>query len=96
MKDHSTMTISEFVFSVVWKFVIGFIWYKNLLFRVLPHHDFYESLNTVVGINSVLPVTVSALEKQLDSYSMFCIAFRYLYSDNLCTNFRNIYSHSVG
>lgn len=44
MKDHSTMTISEFVFSVVWKFVIGFIWYKNLLFRVLPCHDFYESL----------------------------------------------------
>ena len=44
MKDHSTMTISEFVFSVVWKFVIGFIWYENLLFRVLTHHNLYESL----------------------------------------------------
>ena len=56
MKDHSTMTISEFVFSVVWKFVIGFIWYKNLLFRVLPHHDFYESLKVlfILSLASIL------------------------------------------
>lgn len=56
MKEHSTMTISEFIFSVVWKFVIGFIWYKNLLFRVLPHHDLYESLKVlfVLSLASIL------------------------------------------
>ena len=56
MKDHSTMTILEFVFSVIWKFVIGFIWYKNLLFRVLPHHDLYESLKVlfVLSLASIL------------------------------------------
>lgn len=56
MKDHSTMTMMEFVVGVVWKFIIGFIWYKNLLFRVLPHHDFYESLKTlfVLSVASML------------------------------------------
>lgn len=44
MKDHSTMTTFEFLLSITWKYVIGFIWYKNLLFRVLPHRDVYDSL----------------------------------------------------
>lgn len=44
MKDHSTMTTFEFLLSVAWKYVIGFIWYKNLLFRVLPRRDVYDSL----------------------------------------------------
>lgn len=48
MKDHSTMTIFEFLLSIVWKYVIGFIWYKNLLFRVLPHRDVYESLRMLL------------------------------------------------
>ena len=54
MKDHSTMTISEFAFSVVWKFVIGFIWYKNLLFRVLPYHDMNESLKILFVLSLAL------------------------------------------
>lgn len=44
MKDHSTMTTFEFLISVAWKYAIGFIWYKNLLFRVLRHRDVYASL----------------------------------------------------
>lgn len=44
MKDHSTMTTFEFLISVAWKYTIGFIWYKNLLLRVLPHRDVYDSL----------------------------------------------------
>lgn len=44
MKDHSTMTTFEFLFSIAWKYVIGFIWYKNLLFRVLRRRDVHESL----------------------------------------------------
>lgn len=44
MKDYSTMTTVEFLFSVAWKTLIGFVWYKDLLFRVLPQRDVYESL----------------------------------------------------
>ena len=44
MKDYSTMTTVEFLLSVAWKTLIWFIWYKNLLFRVLPQRDVYESL----------------------------------------------------
>lgn len=52
MKDHSTMTTMEFIISVIWKFVIGFICYKNLLFRVLPRYDFYESLKTLFVLSA--------------------------------------------
>ena len=48
MKDHSTMTTFEFLISVAWKYAIGFIWYKNLLFRVLPHRDVYASLQLLL------------------------------------------------
>lgn len=48
MKDHSTMTTFEFLLSIVWKYVIGYIWYKNLLFRVLPHRDVYDSLQLLL------------------------------------------------
>ena len=48
MKNHSTMTTLEFLFSIVWKYAIGYIWYKNLLFRVLPHRDIYYSLHILV------------------------------------------------
>lgn len=48
MKDHSTMTIFEFLISVAWKYAIGFIWYKNLLLRVLPHRDVYDSLQLLL------------------------------------------------
>ena len=48
MKDHSTMTTFEFLRSIAWKCVIGFIWYKNLLFRVLPHRDVYDSLRILL------------------------------------------------
>ncbi len=53
MRDHSTRTTMEFIISVAGEFVIGFIWYKNLLFRVLPHHDFYESLKTLFVLSVV-------------------------------------------
>lgn len=53
MKDHSTITTMEFIIDVIWKFVIGFIWYKNLLFRVLPRHDVYESLKTLFMLSVV-------------------------------------------
>ena len=48
MKDHSTMTTFEFLLSVAWQYVIGLIWYKNLLFRVLPCHDVYDSLQLLL------------------------------------------------
>ena len=48
MKDHSTMTTFEFLLSIAWKYVIGYIWYKNLLFRVLPHRDVYDSLQLLL------------------------------------------------
>lgn len=53
MKDHSTMTTIEFLFSIAWKFVIGFIWYKNLLFRVMPKYDVYESLRMLLIMVSI-------------------------------------------
>lgn len=45
MKDHSTMTTSEYWISILLKFIAGFIWYKNLLFRILPNRGTQESLN---------------------------------------------------
>lgn len=48
MKDHSTMTTVEFLFSTAGKFAIGFIWYKNLLFRVLPHRDVCDSIHILL------------------------------------------------
>jgi len=42
------MTTFEFLLSIAWKYVIGFIWYKNLLFRVLPHWDVYDSLQLLL------------------------------------------------
>lgn len=53
MKDYSTMTTFEFLLSVAWKYVIGFIWYKNLLLRVLPHRDVYDSLQILL-VHSLL------------------------------------------
>lgn len=53
MKNHSTMTTVEFLFSIAWKFVIGFIWYKNLLFRVMPQYDVYKSLRMLLIMVSV-------------------------------------------
>lgn len=38
------MTTGEFIVCVIWKFVISFTLYKNILFRILPHQDIYESL----------------------------------------------------
>ena len=49
MRENSTMTTLEFVFSVIWKYMIGFVWYKNLLFRVLPHRDVYDSIWIING-----------------------------------------------
>lgn len=56
MKDHSTMNTFEFLFSIAWKYVIGVIWYKNLLFRVLPHRDVEDSLHLL--LNMMLVSTV--------------------------------------
>lgn len=44
MKDYSKITILEYLISVSWKFALGFIWYKNLLFRILPNRSTLESL----------------------------------------------------
>lgn len=57
MKDHSTMTTMEFVFTVVWNFIIGFIWYKNLLFRVLPHCGLDGSLKILFMLSLVSILT---------------------------------------
>lgn len=48
MKNRSAMTTVEFLFRVAWKYAIGFVWYKVLLFRVLPHRDADESLHLLL------------------------------------------------
>lgn len=35
MKDYSTMNTFEFLFSIAWKYVIGFIWYKRYCLKTL-------------------------------------------------------------
>jgi hypothetical protein len=50
MKDHSTMNTVEFLVSIGWKFLIGFIWYKSLLFRILPRRDAKASLHIFLGM----------------------------------------------
>ena len=48
MKDRSTMDTVEFLVNVAWKEVLAFVWYKNLLFRVIPHRDVYESFHVLL------------------------------------------------
>lgn len=38
------MTTTEFLGSAFWKILIGFIWYKSLIFRPLKHNTARESL----------------------------------------------------
>ena len=64
MKDYSTMTTFEFLLSIAWKYVIGFIWYKNLLFRVLPHRDVYDSLQLLLVMMLVSTVCFTVVMKR--------------------------------
>ena len=47
MKDHSTMSTFEYLTNIAWNHFIGFIWYKALLFRCLPHKSAYDSLQAL-------------------------------------------------
>ena len=44
MKNRSTMTWGEYGFSVFWKTLIGFIYYKNTMFRTWSNHSTHTSL----------------------------------------------------
>lgn len=50
MRDHSSMTLLEFLFSVGFKFTIGTVWYKNILFRLLPHHSITQSFHVLLAL----------------------------------------------
>ena len=60
MRDHSSMTLLEFLFSVGFKFTIGTVWYKNILFRLLPHHSITQSFHVLfaLAVVSILFFTV--------------------------------------
>ena len=83
MKDHSTMTTFEFLLSVAWKYIIGFIWYKNFLFRVLPHRDVYDSLQLLLIMMLVSVVGFCN--------SVFCFSVWPLYNVDLFDYFGIVY-----
>ena len=50
MQDRSTMTMVEYRSSIFWKVVIGFVWYKGLLFRTLLPLGTRASLVVLAGV----------------------------------------------
>lgn len=50
MQDRSTMTMAEYRSSIFWKVVIGFVWYKGLLFRTLLPLGTRASLVVLAGV----------------------------------------------
>lgn len=78
MKDHSTMTTFEFLLSVAWKYIIGFIWYKNFLFRVLPHRDVYDSLQLllIMMLVSVVGFIIVMNRRKMDGLQQRVLFFR--------------------
>lgn len=50
MKDHSTMSTTDFLWSIAWKYALGFVLYKALLFRVIPHWNIHDSLTLLWGM----------------------------------------------
>lgn len=50
MKDRSTMTTGEYLFSILWGYAIGFTFYKSLMFRLLPNRDIQESFNVLLAM----------------------------------------------
>lgn len=49
MQDRDVMTVAEYRSSIFWKMVIGFVWYKGLMFRALLPLGARASLVIVVG-----------------------------------------------
>ncbi len=100
MKDHSTMTTFEFLRSIAWKCVIGFIWYKNLLFRVLPHRDVYDSLRILLIMMLVsvacFIVVMNRKKKRLDCNCVFCSSIWSLYNIDLFDYFGIVYPSCRG
>ena len=48
MKDHSTMQTRSYIIDIIWNYVIGLVWYKILLFRLLPDHGIDESVKILL------------------------------------------------
>ncbi len=43
------MTLAEYLYSVFWKFVVGYVWYRSLLFRPLAGLERKASLH-IAGV----------------------------------------------
>lgn len=54
MKDHSTMSTTGFLLNISWKSALGFVWYKALLFRVIPPWSIHNSVALLWGMELIL------------------------------------------
>lgn len=59
MQDRSTMTLAEYLYSVFWKFVVGYIWYRSLLFRPLAGLERKASLHILLWLTAAAVLALS-------------------------------------
>ena len=52
MQDRSTMTLGGYLYSVFWKFVVGYVWYRSLLFRPLAGLERKASLHILLWLTA--------------------------------------------
>lgn len=59
MQDRSTMTLAEYLYSVFWKFVVGYVWYRSLLFRPLAGLERKASLHILLWLTAAAVLALS-------------------------------------
>lgn len=59
MQDRSTMTLGGYLYSVFWKFVVGYVWYRSLLFRPLAGLERKASLHILLWLTAAAVLALS-------------------------------------
>ena len=53
------MTLAEYLYSVFWKFVVGYVWYRSLLFRPLAGLERKASLHILLWMTAAAVLALS-------------------------------------
>ena len=53
------MTLGGYLYSVFWKFVVGYIWYRSLLFRPLAGLERKASLHILLWLTAAAVLALS-------------------------------------
>lgn len=92
------MTLGEYLYSVFWKFVVGYVWYRSLLFRPLAGIERKTSLHILLGVTAaaVLVFSLGFRRRKNGWISSACIFLPFglytalAYANTFCTRIRLI------